>query len=103
MTTKSKDPRNQLNSFVQLLIDDLLNTPDAELLQEASNDKSLVQAGVNAKKVIKMRFNLQGQKDLRTLWEMGLLRACFKDLLFLQSRLVYEKHLILDPGATTFQ
>lgn len=64
MTTKSKDPRNQLNSFVQLLIDDLLNTPDAELLQEASNDKSLVQAGVNAKKSYQNAIQSTGAKRL---------------------------------------
>lgn len=64
MTTESKDPRKQLNLIAQLLIDDLLNTPDAELLQEASNDKSLVEAGMNAKKSYQNAIQSTGAKRL---------------------------------------
>ena len=64
MTTESKDPRKQLNSFAQLLIDDLFNTPDAELLEEATKDKSLVQAGLNAKKSYQNAIQSTGAKRL---------------------------------------
>ncbi|NOT15289.1 MAG: hypothetical protein HOP21_06860 [Methylotenera sp.] len=65
MTTKSKDPREQLNRIAQLLIDDLLNTPDEDLLQEASTDKSLVQAGINAKKCYQNAIQSVGAKRLQ--------------------------------------
>jgi hypothetical protein len=65
MTVESKDPREQLNLVAQLLIEDLFNTPDDELLKEATEDKSLVEAGVKAKRSYQDAIKTLGAKRLQ--------------------------------------
>ena len=64
MTTKSKDPREQLSSVAQLLVQDLLNTPDEELLKEAGEDTSLIIAGTKAKESYQKAIQSIGAKRL---------------------------------------
>ena len=49
MTADTNDPRAELNKIARQLADDLFNTPDAELLQEATKDASLKAAGISAR------------------------------------------------------
>lgn len=62
--TASKDPREQLNSFTQSLIDDLFNTPDAEILNEALEDKSFAEAGANARSSYANAIRMVGAQRL---------------------------------------
>ncbi|MBF5039897.1 hypothetical protein INP77_10385 [Methylophilus sp. 13] len=62
--TESKDPREQLNSLAKALIDDLFKTDDAELLKEASSDKSLIQAATNARDSYQKAIKSLGEKRL---------------------------------------
>lgn len=64
MTAQSKDPREQLALIAELLIEDLFNTPDAEILKAAAQDSSLVQAGTNAKKSYEKAIQSIGAKRL---------------------------------------
>lgn len=65
MTTKSKDPREQLNLVAQLLIEDLFRTPDDELIKEAAEDKSLIEAGAKAKRSYQDAIKTLGAKRLQ--------------------------------------
>lgn len=62
--TASKDPRELLNLFTQSLIDDLFNTPDAEILNEALVDKSFAEAGANARSSYANAIKMVGAKRL---------------------------------------
>jgi len=64
MTVQSKDPREQLTLIAELLIEDLFNTPDAEILKAAAHDSSLLQAGTNAKKSYEKAIQSVGAKRL---------------------------------------
>lgn len=64
MTAQSKDPREQLTLIAELLIEDLFNTPDAEILKAAAQDSLLVQAGTNAKKSYEKAIQSIGAKRL---------------------------------------
>lgn len=64
MTAQSKDPREQLTLIAELLIEDLFNTPDAEILKAAAQDSSLVKAGTNAKKSYEKAIQSIGAKRL---------------------------------------
>lgn len=64
MTKKSQDPRHQLRRLSDLVIEDLLNTTDAEILSEAA--KSSVQnPGDMAKAAYQRALRSAGQKRLQ--------------------------------------
>ena len=65
MTAESKDPREQLNKIAQLFIEDLFNTSDTELLQEASKDESLGKARDTAKNAYLNAIQSTGAKRLQ--------------------------------------
>lgn len=66
MTADTNDPRVELNKIAKLLVEDLFNTPDAELLQEAAKDESLKQAGISAKNAYQKAIQAVGAKRLQT-------------------------------------
>jgi predicted acylesterase/phospholipase RssA len=65
MTADTKDPRAELNKLAKLLVEDLFNTPEAELLQEAAKDESLKQAGNMAKNAYQNAMQAVGAKRLQ--------------------------------------
>ena len=65
MTADTKDPRAELIKLAKLLAEDLFNTPDAELLQEAAKDESLKQAGNKAKNAFQNAIQAVGAKRLQ--------------------------------------
>jgi hypothetical protein len=65
MTADTNDPRMELNKIAKLLVDDLFNTPDAELLQEAAKDESLKAAGISAKSAYQKAIQAVGASRLR--------------------------------------
>lgn len=65
MTADPKDPRAELNKLAKLLAEDLFNTPEAELLQEAAKDESLKQAGNMAKNAYQNALQAVGAKRLQ--------------------------------------
>jgi len=65
MTADTNDPRVELNKIAKLLVEDLFNTPDAELLQEAAKDESLKQAGITAKNAYQNAIQAVGAKRLQ--------------------------------------
>jgi hypothetical protein len=66
MTAEPKDPRAELNKLAKLLAEDLFNTPEAELLQEATKDESLKQSGNMAKNAYQNALQAVGAKRLQT-------------------------------------
>jgi len=64
MTVDKNDPRTEINKIAQLLIEDLFNTPDDELLQEADKDESLKKAGISAMNAYQMAIQAVGTKRL---------------------------------------
>ena len=64
MTADKNDPRTEINKIAQLLIEDLFNTPDDELLQEADKDESLKKAGISAMNAYQMAIQAAGTKRL---------------------------------------
>ena len=65
MTADNKDPRVELSKISKLLIEDLFNTPDAELLQDAAKDESLKEAGISAKNAYQKAIQAVGAKRLQ--------------------------------------
>jgi len=65
MTADTNDPRVELNKIAKLLIEDLFNTPDAELMQEAAKDASLKEAGISAKDAYQKAIQAVGIKRLQ--------------------------------------
>lgn len=65
MTAGTNDPRVELNKIAKLLAEDLFNTPEAELLQEAAKDESLKQAGITAKNAYQNALQTVGAKRLQ--------------------------------------
>ena len=66
MTTKTNDPRVELNKISKLLIEDLFSMSDAELLQEATKVESLKKAGESAKNTFQKAIQTVGAKRLQT-------------------------------------
>ena len=64
MTADINDPRVELNKISKLLVEDLLNTTDAEILQDAAKDKSLREAGISAKDAYQKAIQAVGAKRL---------------------------------------
>jgi hypothetical protein len=65
MTSNANDPRVELNKIAKLLVEDMFNTPDAELLQEATKDESLKEAGISAKNAYQKAIQDVGAKRLQ--------------------------------------
>jgi len=65
MTADKNDPRMEINKIAQLLVEDLFNTPDDELLQEATKDGSLKEAGISAKDAYQKAIHAVGTKRLQ--------------------------------------
>jgi len=65
MTADPKDPRAELNKLAKLLAEDLFNTSEAELLQEAAKDETLKQAGNMAKNAYQNAMQAVGAKRLQ--------------------------------------
>ena len=65
MTAKSKDSREELFYISKLLVDDLLNTSDAEILEESLKDSSLKNAGTLAKNAFQNAVRIVGAKRLQ--------------------------------------
>jgi len=55
----------ELNKIAKLLAEDMFNTPEAELLQEATKDESLKQSGVTAKNAYQNAIQAVGAKRLQ--------------------------------------
>jgi hypothetical protein len=66
MTADANDPRMELSKISKLLIEDLLNTPDAELVQDAAKDESLKEAGISAKNAYQKAIQAVGAKRFQT-------------------------------------
>lgn len=64
MAGNSKNSRDVLFKLNQLLVEDLINTPEDELLKEISENPSLKQRGINAKEVYKMALQQSGKRRL---------------------------------------
>jgi hypothetical protein len=76
MTAKTNDPRVELNKLSKLLIEDLLSMSDAELLQDATKDKSLKESGNLVKNAYQKAIQTVGAKKLQTARaEMKVARA----------------------------
>jgi len=65
MTADTNDPRAELNKIARHLADDLFNTPDAELLQEAAKDASLKAAGISARGIYQNAIQAVGASRLQ--------------------------------------
>ena len=65
MTEKLKDPRYQLRKLSDLFINDLIATPDADILAEATQDVSLKNAGERAKATYQRALLMTGQNKLK--------------------------------------
>ena len=65
MTEKLKDPRYQLRKLSDLFINDLLATPDSDILAEATQDVSLKNAGERAKATYQRALLMTGQNKLK--------------------------------------
>ena len=63
---RATDPRTELNKIAKLLAEDLFNTSDDELLQEAAKDASLKAAGVTAMNAYQKAVQAVGAKRLQT-------------------------------------
>lgn len=62
---RTTDPRTELNKIAKLLAEDLFNTPDDELLQEAVKDASLKAAGITAMNAYQKAVQAVGAKKLQ--------------------------------------
>jgi hypothetical protein len=65
MTADTNDPRAELNKIARQLADDLFNTPDAELMQEATKDTSLIAAGISARSAYQNAIQAVGSSRLQ--------------------------------------
>ena len=65
MTDKLKDPRHQLRKLSDLFINDLLATPDADILAEAALDISIKHTGERAKAAYQRALQVSGQNRLK--------------------------------------
>lgn len=65
MTEKLKDPRYQLRKLSDLFINDLIATPDADILAEATQDVSLKNSGERAKTTYQRALLMTGQNKLK--------------------------------------
>jgi len=66
MTAETNDPRVELIKIAKLLAEDLFNTSEAELLQEAAKDESLKQAGNMVKNAYQNAIQAVGAKRLQS-------------------------------------
>ncbi|MFZ2161891.1 MAG: hypothetical protein WAW02_06700 [Sideroxyarcus sp.] len=66
MTANTNDPRVELNKISKLLIEDLFSMSDAELLQDATKDKSLKESGNLVENAYQKAIQSVGAKKLQT-------------------------------------
>lgn len=65
MTADTNDPRAELNKITRQLADDLFNTPEAEIIQEAAKDESLKAAGIAARSAYQKAIQTVGASRLQ--------------------------------------
>ena len=75
MTAEKNDPRVELSKIAKLLIEDLFNTPDADLLQDAVKDESLKNTGIAAKNAYQKAIQAVGAKRLQVAREQIITKS----------------------------